>query len=67
MKGIDVTLINLRFVKPLNKEYLLNILKDKSFVVVIEEGALMGGAGEMIVSLLNKQRHLYTMQNYWYR
>lgn len=52
-EGIDVTLINLRFVKPLNKEYLLNILKDKSFVVVIEEGALMGGAGEMIVSLLN--------------
>lgn len=52
-EGIDVTLINLRFVKPLNKEYLLSILKDKSFIIIIEEGALIGGAGEMIVSLLN--------------
>ena len=52
-EGIDVTLINLRFVKPLNKEYLLSILKDKSFVIIIEEGALIGGAGEMIISLLN--------------
>lgn len=52
-EGIDITLINLRFVKPLNKEYLLSILKDKSFIIIIEEGALIGGAGEMIVSLLN--------------
>lgn len=52
-EGIDVTLINLRFIKPLNKEYLLSILKDKSFIIIIEEGALIGGAGEMIVSLLN--------------
>lgn len=52
-EGIDITLINLRFVKPLNKEYLLSILKDKSFVLIIEEGALIGGAGEMIISLLN--------------
>lgn len=52
-EGIVITLINLRFVKPLNKEYLLSILKDKSFIIIIEEGALIGGAGEMIVSLLN--------------
>ncbi len=52
-ESLDITLINLRFIKPLNTEYLLNILKDKSFVVIIEEGSLIGGAGEMIVSLLN--------------
>lgn len=52
-EGIETSLINLRFLKPLDKEHLLNILKDKSFIVIIEEGALMGGAGEMIVSLLN--------------
>ena len=26
-ESLDITLINLRFIKPLNTEYLLNILK----------------------------------------
>ena len=49
----EVSLINLRFIKPIDKEYLCSILKDKSFIITVEEGAVLGGAGEMIVSILN--------------
>lgn len=51
--GKEISLINIRFLKPLDIDYLLDILKDKSLIIIIEEGATIGGAGEMIVSLLN--------------
>ena len=49
----NVSLINLRFAKPLDDAYLCDILKDKSLIITVEEGALLGGAGQMILSLLN--------------
>ncbi len=51
--NIKVSLINLRFIKPINKEHLFSLIKDKSYIITIEEGALSGGAGEMITSLLS--------------
>jgi len=46
------SLINLRFVKPLNTKKLLEILTEKKGVVLIEENALNGGACEKVQSLL---------------
>ena len=51
--NIEVTLINLRFLKPLDSKYLCDLLKDKSLIVTVEEGALLGGAGQMITALVN--------------
>ena len=51
--NIEVTLINLRFLKPLDSKYLCDLLKDKSMVVTVEEGSLLGGAGQMITALVN--------------
>jgi len=48
----EVTLINLRFVKPINKRMLIDSLKDKALVVTIEENSIKGGAGEEIQSIL---------------
>lgn len=50
--GNQCSLINLRFVKPLNDKKLLEILTEKKGVILIEENALNGGACEKIQSLL---------------
>lgn len=53
--NINTTLINLRFLKPLDKKYLCDLLRDKSLIVTVEEGALLGGAGQMINALLSSE------------
>jgi len=50
--GNQCSLINLRFVKPLNDKKLLEILNEKKGIILIEENALNGGACEKIQSLL---------------
>ncbi len=52
-ENIETTLINLRFIKPLNKDILLKYLSGKRLVVTLEENSLHGGAGEYIQSILN--------------
>lgn len=44
------SLINLRFIKPLNVEYLVDVVKDKELIVIIEENSSSGGAGEMLTA-----------------
>jgi len=51
-KGYDVTLINARFAKPLDKEGLLALAEDHSLVVTMEEGIATGGIGERVRELL---------------
>ncbi|MDL2284772.1 1-deoxy-D-xylulose-5-phosphate synthase [Oxalobacter sp. OttesenSCG-928-P03] len=49
---LDATVINMRFVKPLDKEILLEAAKSHAAFVTIEEGAIAGGAGAAITELL---------------
>ncbi len=48
-EGLQVRVINARFVKPLDREMLLAAVKECGFVVVVEEGALMGGFGSALL------------------
>lgn len=52
-EGIDATLINLRFLKPLSKDILVKHIGGKRLVITVEEGSLHGGAGEYILSIMN--------------
>ncbi|HEB11428.1 MAG TPA: 1-deoxy-D-xylulose-5-phosphate synthase, partial [Spirochaetales bacterium] len=45
-KKITADLYNLRFIKPIDEEYLANILADYEFVALVEEGIAQGGIGE---------------------
>lgn len=45
------TLLNLRFVKPLDEAAILANLKKGKPLVVVEEGSVQGGIGEQIVAL----------------
>ncbi|PWD83911.1 1-deoxy-D-xylulose-5-phosphate synthase [Ignatzschineria cameli] len=46
------TLLDLRFVKPLDQEMLLKLAQSHKAIITIEDGAIMGGAGSAINELL---------------
>jgi 1-deoxy-D-xylulose-5-phosphate synthase len=48
-EGLDVGVINARFVKPLDTATLLRAVKESPFTVIVEEGALMGGFGSAVL------------------
>jgi 1-deoxy-D-xylulose-5-phosphate synthase len=50
--GIEATVINARFVKPLDTELIVPLAKQIGRVVTIEEGCLMGGFGSAIAEAL---------------
>ncbi|MDX8391803.1 MAG: 1-deoxy-D-xylulose-5-phosphate synthase [Mariprofundaceae bacterium] len=52
--GIKLTLINLRFIKPLDKETITAHLKNDHPLLVVEEGAAQGGIGEAIAALASR-------------
>lgn len=53
-KRITADLYNLRFIKPIDEEYLANILADYEFVALVEEGIAQGGIGEYVAAIINK-------------
>jgi 1-deoxy-D-xylulose-5-phosphate synthase len=50
---IDPTIVNCRFVKPLNAEYLLPLIEKHSSIITIEENSLQGGFGSAILEFLS--------------
>ncbi|MDR2740804.1 MAG: 1-deoxy-D-xylulose-5-phosphate synthase [Treponema sp.] len=50
-RGIEADLYNLRFLKPVDEDYLADILRRYKLVVFIEEGIRQGGFGEYAACL----------------
>lgn len=48
----NFTVIDMRFVKPLDEELILNISKQHKLLVTIEENAILGGAGSAVGEFL---------------
>jgi len=48
-EGIEVQVVNVRFIKPLDLNLLANVFKTSKFVVSLEEGALAGGYGSAVL------------------
>ena len=46
--NLDLTLIDMRFVKPLDSEMLLTYLNKANFFVSLEDGSIAGGAGSSV-------------------
>ena len=49
---LDATLVNMRFIKPLDEELVIEIAKHHRAIVTIEENAVMGGAGSAVGEVL---------------
>ncbi len=56
--GISVSVVNARFVKPLDEELITCLASEKSFLVTVEEAALMGGFGSAVMELLESRNNL---------
>jgi 1-deoxy-D-xylulose-5-phosphate synthase len=50
--GISASVVNARFVKPLDEELITCLASEKSFLITVEEAALMGGFGSAVMELL---------------
>jgi 1-deoxy-D-xylulose-5-phosphate synthase len=48
-EGIHATVVNGRFIKPLDVESLAQLFEDCRFIVTVEEGALAGGFGSAVL------------------
>ena len=48
-EGLDVAVINPRFIKPLDCDLLARVFSECRFVVTVEEAALMGGFGSAVL------------------
>ena len=46
--SLDITLIDMRFVKPLDEKILLKYLQSADMFISIEDGSVMGGAGSAV-------------------
>ncbi len=49
---LNATLVNMRFVKPLDEELIITLAKNHQVIVTLEENAVIGGAGEGVNSCL---------------
>jgi 1-deoxy-D-xylulose-5-phosphate synthase len=49
---LDATVVNMRFVKPLDEELVLRLAAKHRALITIEENALAGGAGSAVIELL---------------
>lgn len=51
---LDATVANMRFVKPLDTDLLTQLAQSHDYLVTIEEGVVMGGAGSAVLEYLGQ-------------
>ena len=62
--GYDATLINARFVKPLDTERIDELAADHYLLITIEENILTGGFGEQVTSYVMQKNLPMKVQNF---
>jgi 1-deoxy-D-xylulose-5-phosphate synthase len=60
-EGISATVVNARFLKPLDGELLCQVAQDTPHVITVEEGCLMGGFGSAVLEML-ESREIYNVR-----
>ncbi|MFM1978566.1 MAG: 1-deoxyxylulose-5-phosphate synthase, thiamine-requiring, FAD-requiring [Pseudomonadota bacterium] len=53
---LDATVANMRFVKPLDVDLVMQIANSHDLIVTVEENAVMGGAGAAVIEALQAMR-----------
>ncbi len=61
--GLNCTVINARFIKPLDEELIINNAEKHQYIVTIEENVVAGGFGSAVLELLSRQQinHVSTL------
>ena len=55
-KKLNATIVNMRFIKPLDKDLLLQLASEHDVLVTLEDNVVMGGAGSAVNEYLLKQQ-----------
>jgi 1-deoxy-D-xylulose-5-phosphate synthase len=55
-EALNATVVNMRWVKPLDTELLAQVAKDHEHIVTVEEGCTMGGAGSAVSEALQQMK-----------
>ncbi len=50
---LDATMVNMRFVKPLDEECILEMCGEHDLIVTVEENVIQGGAGEAVNQVMS--------------
>ena len=53
-RGIDAGVVNARFIKPLDKDLIMDLAHKYQYIVTVEDGALIGGFGSAVLELLEE-------------
>jgi 1-deoxy-D-xylulose-5-phosphate synthase len=53
---LDATVANMRFVKPLDEELVVELARGHELLVTVEENVIMGGAGSAVLETLERHR-----------
>jgi 1-deoxy-D-xylulose-5-phosphate synthase len=62
-KQLGATVVNMRFIKPIDAELILELAKSHKMLVTVEENVLAGGAGSAVNDFLQAQRILIPVLN----
>ncbi|MGA1068652.1 MAG: 1-deoxy-D-xylulose-5-phosphate synthase [Burkholderiaceae bacterium] len=54
--ALDMTLVNMRWAKPLDEALIDEVLSSHDAIVTIEEGAIAGGAGEAVAAYIQRKQ-----------
>jgi 1-deoxy-D-xylulose-5-phosphate synthase len=53
---LDATLINMRFIKPIDKRMIKKIASTHDLIVTVEDNAVMGGAGSSVLEVISDHK-----------
>lgn len=62
-EALDATLVDMRFVKPMDEALVLSLAASHDHFVTIEDNAIMGGAGSAVNELLMRSKHCKPVLN----
>jgi 1-deoxy-D-xylulose-5-phosphate synthase len=54
-EGIQLSVVNARFVKPLDRDLILDLARRTGVIITVEENALDGGFGTAVLELLEEE------------
>ncbi|MGI9275788.1 MAG: 1-deoxy-D-xylulose-5-phosphate synthase [Endozoicomonas sp.] len=60
---LNATVANMRFVKPLDQDLIIELARDHELLVTVEEGCIAGGAGSAVSEFLHQQELLVPVLN----
>jgi len=53
---LDISLVNMRFIKPLDETLIKDLAANHDFLVTLEDASIAGGAGSAVLEYLNQEK-----------